>query len=330
DIHRLADRSAKLTRQLLAFARKEVFCPKVMEINEAVADLLPLQRMIIGENIRLVFHPSETSVFISMDPVQLDQVLTNLFVNAREAISGCGTIVIRCETSILPDHEGIPVRPLIEPGLFVRISVTDSGSGIDDKVLPHIFEPFFTTRAHGKGTGLGLSTVYGIVKQNNGHIFCRTKQGIGTTFDIYIPVCGNNQQKKTVYPGVLIPSGSSNAILLVEDEPFVLRIMKDILECHRFTVYTASNAEEGIRVAREQQNLFRLLVTDVMLPATNGVELSIQLKKENPSLKVLFMSGYAQENIAQMKKYDQEANFIQKPFMINDFMNAVHKTLALS
>ena len=155
-------------------------------------------------------------------------------------------------------------------------------------------------------------------------------KGIGTTFDIYLPVYEKKLHKKTVNPGVLIPSGSSNTILLVEDEPFVLRIMKDILESHRFTVYTASNAEEGIRVAREQRDILNLLVTDVMLPATNGVELSIQLKKEIPSLKVLFMSGYAPENIAHMKKFEQESNFIQKPFIINDFMNAVNKALVHS
>ncbi|NTV99629.1 MAG: response regulator, partial [Chlorobiaceae bacterium] len=330
DIHRLANRSAKLTRQLLAFARKEVMRPRVMELNEAVAELLPLQRRIIGENIHIVFHPSETPVFVNIDPVQLDQVLTNLFVNARDAISESGTIVIRCEAAKPEEHAGFKGEADFHPGEYICLSVTDTGCGIDNKVLPHIFEPFFTTREPGKGTGLGLSTVYGIVKQNKGHIFCRTRKGLGTTFDIYLPFYEKSVQEKDKTPKVHIPSGRRESILLVEDEPYVLRIMKDILESHRFTVYTAGNAEEGMQVARRHQNLFNLLVTDVMLPKSNGVQLSMQLKKENPRLKVLFMSGYAPEYIGHMRKFETGTNFIQKPFMINDFMKAVQNALSIA
>ncbi|NTU97711.1 MAG: response regulator [Chlorobiaceae bacterium] len=329
DILRLANRSAKLTGQLLAFARKEVMRPRIMDLNEAVAELLPLQQRIIGENIRLVFHSSETPVFVNFDPVQLDQVLTNLFVNSRDAITESGTILISCEAASPEDHSGFQDKALLGSGEYVRLSVTDTGCGIEEKVLPHIFEPFFTTREAGKGTGLGLSTVYGIVKQNQGHIFCRTHIGKGTTFDIYLPLHEKSMQEHHEAPKVQMPSNSKESILLVEDEPYVLRIMKDILESHRFTVYTAGNAEEGLLVAHNQRNLLNLLVTDVMLPKTNGVQLSMQLLKYNPGLKVLFMSGYAPEYIGHMRKFDKGANFIQKPFMINDFMKAVHKALSL-
>jgi PAS domain S-box-containing protein len=330
DIQRLAIRSAKLTRQLLAFARKEVVRPRLIELNEAVAELLPLQRRIIGENIQLVFFPSRTPAFVTIDPVQLDQVLTNLFVNARDAISECGTIRISCETANLPDHALFQGQPVIPSGEYVHLSVADSGSGIDDKVLPHIFEPFFTTRELGKGTGLGLSTVYGIVKQNKGHIFCRSKKSKGTTFDIYLPHYGNASREVPEIQREQFLASNRESILLVEDEPYVLRIMQEILENHRFRVFTAANAEEGMEIARKQRNMFSLLVTDVMLPKINGVQLSMQLMKENPNLKVLFMSGYAPESICHMKKIEQESNFIQKPFMINDFMKAVHKVLAHS
>lgn len=330
DIHRLANRSAKLTRQLLAFARKEVMRPRVMELNEVVEEILPLQQRIIGENINLVFHPSPGPAFVNIDPVQLDQILTNLFVNARDAITESGTIMITCENACQRNLSDFQDQAVFEPGKFIRLSVTDTGCGIDPKVLPHIFEPFFTTREPGKGTGLGLSTVYGIVKQNNGHIFCRKQKGMGTTFDIYLPQHGKIVQQKPEKPKVQFSANSKESILLVEDEPYVLRVMKDILETQRFTVFTAGNAEEGMQVARIQHNRFNLLVTDVMLPKINGVQLSMQLKKENPGLKVLFMSGYAPENIGHMRRFETDANFIQKPFMINDFMNAVHKALELS
>jgi two-component system, cell cycle sensor histidine kinase and response regulator CckA len=330
DIHRLANRSAKLTRQLLAFARKEVMRPRVMELNEVVAEILPLQQRIIGENISFVFNPSSVPAFVNIDPVQLDQILTNLFVNARDAITESGTIMITCEYACQRDYSGFQDRAVFEQGKLIRLSVTDTGSGIDPKVLPHIFEPFFTTKESGKGTGLGLSTVYGIVKQNNGYIFCRTHKGMGTTFDIYLPQHEKIVQKKPEAPKVQFSANTKESILLVEDEPYVLRVMKEILETQRFTVFTAGNAEEGMQVARKQQNRFNLLVTDVMLPKLNGVQLSMQLKKENPDLKVLFMSGYAPENICHMRKFETEANFIQKPFMINDFMKAVHKALEIS
>jgi two-component system, cell cycle sensor histidine kinase and response regulator CckA len=328
DIHRLAKRSARLTRQLLAFARKEVMRPRVMELNEAVSELLPLQRRIIGENISLLFQPSPVPVFVNIDPVQLDQVLTNLFVNSRDAISESGSIRISCEFASPEAFAGLSGDARSYPAEYIRLSVADTGCGIDEKILPHIFEPFFTTKETGKGTGLGLSTVYGIVKQNKGHIICRPHAGHGTTFDIYLPVYGNHVQEAADTVNTAIRCVRKESIMLVEDEPYVLRVMKDILESNRFAVFTAANAEECMQVAQREEKLFNLLVTDVLLPKTNGVQLSIQLKKSNPGLKVLFMSGYSPEYIGHIRKFEAGMNFIQKPFMINDFMKAVHKALS--
>ncbi len=187
DIYRLASRSAKLTRQLLAFARKDVVKPGIIDLHKAVAELLPVQRRLIGENIQLVMHPCKDQFYVHIDPVQLDQILTNLFVNSRDAIEGCGMIRISCDHVQIGKHDCQGNFAGFTTGDYIHLSISDTGCGIDSKNLPHIFEPFFTTKDIGKGTGLGLSTVYGIVKQNKGYIACRSEIGNGTAFDIYLP-----------------------------------------------------------------------------------------------------------------------------------------------
>ncbi|NTW83010.1 MAG: PAS domain S-box protein [Chlorobiaceae bacterium] len=187
DIYRLASRSAKLTRQLLAFAKKDVVKPAIIDLHQAVADLIPVQRRLIGENIQIVLLPCTDHYFVNIDPVQLDQILTNLFVNSRDAIDGCGLIRISCDHVRLGEHDCQGQYAGFTTGDYIHLFISDTGCGIDRKNLPHIFEPFFTTKDIGKGTGLGLSTVYGIVKQNKGFITCRSEVGRGTSFDIYLP-----------------------------------------------------------------------------------------------------------------------------------------------
>jgi PAS domain S-box-containing protein len=326
DIHTLATRSANLTRQLLAFARKQVALPKAIDLNEFISDFLSLQRRLIGSNIQLEWNPCKHKAVVLFDPTQLDQILSNLFFNARDAIKESGKIIIQCdsgqsETADIPfSHSGLA------PADYIKLSVRDTGCGIDAKVLPHIYEPFFTTKEVGKGTGLGLSTVYGILVQNNGFIECRTEPGKWTTFDIFLPRHKTGREKDSDAKAAAIPD-ARQTILVVEDEPYIVKVIKDILESCQFTVITTRDAEECIHINRTCSRRIDLVITDVVLPAMNGVQLSALLQRDNPELKVLFMSAHAPENISHEKQFEEGVNFIRKPFVINDFIKAINRVL---
>lgn len=313
-IHQAATHSANLTRQLLAFARKQVISPKIVELNSAITEMLPMLRRIIGENISLIWIPECKNCHINIDPSQIDQILVNLCINARDAITGNGSITIENHCLSLPEiaRKNHTTDPLSR--IYVSLSVHDDGCGIEQNDLQHIFEPFFTTKENGKGTGLGLSTVYGIVKQNNGNIECLSKPGKGTTITIQLPkheVKATTNQNRKREP--FLQKGHQT-IVLVEDEPGILKLCKLVLERNGYTVLAFERALEAITMEKSYNGTLDLLVTDVVMPEMNGSELAKQLLAVRPDLKILFISGYTADVIAQNTILDSRLNFIQKPF----------------
>ncbi len=326
EIHKAAQRSADLTRQLLTFARKQTIAPKVLYLNEILAGMLNMLRRLIGENILLNWQPGANLWLIKVDPSQIDQILANLCINARDAIAGVGKLTIETENRILDDAY-CAFQPGCVPGEYVMLTVSDSGCGMDKAALAQIFEPFFTTKDVGAGTGLGLATVYGAVKQNNGFINAYSEPGQGTTFTIYLPRY-TGQAKHARTEGVAEPvMGGEETILLVEDEPAILHMTRIMLAGLGYTVLAASTPAEAIRLAREHTGEIRLLMTDVVMPEINGRDLAEKLLSLDPHLKSLFMSGYTADIIAHHGILDERAHFLQKPFSTNDLAIKVREAL---
>jgi len=327
-IRKSAIRSAQMIHQLLAFARKQLIVPESIELDKSIKSLYPMIRRLIGENIRLTWHPSQKHTTIRIDPSQLDQIVTNLMVNARDAIEGHGIISIRTDTTNVRQADCDNGHACHAPGDYARLSVTDTGSGIDPQILPHIFEPYFTTKEVGKGSGLGLSTVYGIVKQNHGFIDCHSVPGEGSTFNIYLPLRSEARNIEGASEPEAAPArDAKKRVLLVEDEPEILKLIKRILEKSGYHVLESSGIETAIEISGHNLGHIDLLIADVMLPKMNGIELSEKLRRDNPELKVLFMSGYAQETIGVEGMTKPGSSFIQKPFTFNNFINAVNLLL---
>ncbi|MCX5869954.1 MAG: GAF domain-containing protein [Deltaproteobacteria bacterium] len=326
EIHMAAQRSADLTRQLLAFARKQTVAPKVLDLNETVAGMLNMLRRLIGENIVLNWQPAANLWLIKMDPSQIDQILANLCINARDSITGIGELIIETGNRTLDDAYCATHLDCM-PGEYVLLTVSDTGCGMDKATLAQIFEPFFTTKDLSKGTGLGLSTVYGAIKQNNGFINTYSEPGQGTTFTIYLPRhMGQAEQTRT--EGVAEPSmGGQETILLVEDEPTILHMTTIMLEGLGYTVLAASTPDMAIRLAREHIGEISLLMTDVVMPEINGRDLAEKLLSLDPHLKSLFMSGYTADIIAHHGILDERAHFLQKPFSTNDLAIKVREAL---
>ena len=326
EIRKAANRSADLTRQLLAFARKQVVEPKVLDLNETVSGILKMLRRLIGEDISLKWLPEANLWRVKVDPSQLDQILANLCVNARDAIAGVGNIAIETGNSTF-DEDYCAVHAGFAPGDYVRISVSDNGHGIDKETLAHIFEPFFTTKGVGEGTGLGLATVYGVAKQNNGFINVYSEPDTGTTFTIYLPrhAGGAEQGLAAVAAGPLVRG--QETILLVEDEPSILKLTTRVLTRQGYVVLAANSPGKAIRLASEQASAIHLLMTDVVMPEMNGRDLAKDLQSRHPGLKLLFMSGYTANIIAHQGVLDQGAQFIQKPFSIDDLAAKVRAVL---
>jgi two-component system cell cycle sensor histidine kinase/response regulator CckA len=321
-----AERSADLTRQLLAFARKQTIAPKVVDLNETVSGMLNMLQRLIGENINLTLQTSSNLWLVKVDPSQIDQMLVNLCVNARQAIEDVGRIAIETGNSEL-DANYCATHRYVEPGEYVRLVVSDDGGGMDKETQTHIFEPFFTTKGVGHGTGLGLATVYGIVKQNNGFIDVYSEPGQGTTFTIYLPRhMGEIEQTPKEGQAEPVPLGNET-ILLVEDEPSILMMAALMLEGQGYTVLTAGTASEAIRLFKEQTGGIHLLITDVVMPDMNGRDLVNELQSLHPQLNCLFMSGYTADVIASHGVLDEGVNFIQKPFSLPDLATKVREVL---
>jgi two-component system cell cycle sensor histidine kinase/response regulator CckA len=326
EIRKAAERSSNLTRQLLAFARKQTVSPRVLDLNETVAGMLNMLQRLIGEDIQLAWLPGVNLWPIKMDPSQIDQILANLSVNARDAIAGVGKVTIETENigfdkAYCADHAGFV------PGEYVLLAVSDGGCGMDQEILDKLFEPFFTTKETGKGTGLGLATVYGIVKQNNGFIAVYSEPDRGTTFKIYLPrYRGKAEQAQT--EGLQGPvMRGRETVLVVEDEPALLNLNKSMLEKLGYRVMTAGTPGEAIRLAEEHAGEIHLLLTDVVMPEMNGRDLAKKMLSLYPNLKRLFMSGYTADVIAHHGVLDEGVHFIQKPFSRNDLAAKVREAL---
>lgn len=328
EIRRTALRSTELIRQLLGFARKQAVVPKVIEMNREIDELLPMMTRLAGQNIRFELHPGQDSTAVFIDPSQLDQILTNLCVNARDAISGAGRIVLETDVVKVTKRECTGEHLCQIPGNYVRLSVTDNGSGISLAALPHIFEPFFTTKEAGKGTGLGLSTVYGIVKQNHGYIGCTSTEGEGTNFTIYLPQHSEDLTKVEISGAMADQTGIQRLVLLVDDEAEILSLVASILEKKGYLVLTASNAEKALDIASGSSHRIDLLLTDIVMPGMNGVELSKLFETRYPTIKTLFMSGYTAGIMDTLTVNGHHVNLIAKPFTIKDLLAAVQKALA--
>ncbi len=325
-IHKAAQRSADLTRQLLAFARKQAITPQILNLNETVSGMLKMLQRLIGEDIALVWHPGAILWPVQMDPTQIDQIMANLAVNARDAIAGVGNLTIETDNITL-DATYCAIHAGVTPGDYVRLAVSDTGVGMSRDVLTHLFEPFFTTKDVGKGTGLGLATIYGIVKQNNGHINVYSEPGHGTTFRIYLPrhIEKTAPSKKEFQAETA--TGGSETILLVEDELAILAMSKIMLEQFGYRVLAASTPGEAIQLAEEYTGEIHLLMTDVVMPEMNGRDLAKRLLALYPNLKRLFMSGYTADVIAHRGVVDEGIAFIQKPFSIKDMAAKVREAL---
>ncbi len=320
-------RSADITRQLLAFASKQTIAPKIIDLNQAIEGMIRMLGRLIGENIRLIWMPGSHIWPILMDPSQIDQILANLCVNARDAIDGSGAIIIETRTSSLaqlPPGE----HPDALPGDFVILIVRDNGKGMDKETLDRLFEPFFTTKALGKGTGLGLATVYGIVRQNKGFITVNSEQGKGTVFSIYLPAHGQAMPESVAVTINDLPQArGQETVLLVEDEPAILKMTELILKKLGYTVLAVPTAHAAIDKVREKSVPVDLLVTDVIMPDMNGRELADRLSETCPGLAVLFMSGYTADVIAHHGVLDQGVAFIQKPFSRKDLAQKIRQVL---
>ncbi len=325
EIHKAAERSAKLTRQLLAFARKQTIAPRVLNLNDSVMGTLKMVQRLIAEDIDLDWQFDSGLWPVKMDPSQLDQVLVNLCVNARDAIPDVGKITIgtkntRFDAAYCADHREY------RPGQYIMLAVSDNGCGMDENVKSHLYEPYFTTKESGKGTGLGLATVYGIVKQNNGFINVYSEPGKGTTFKIYLPRYKNTEIVEQTGASAVMPSGHET-ILVVEDEASILTLTATMLEGLGYRVLPAGTPRGAIRLANGFDGVISLLLTDVVMPEMNGRDLARQMKPLLPNLKVLFMSGYTANVTVQHGLLEKGVEFIEKPFAKKDLADKIRSIL---
>jgi signal transduction histidine kinase len=312
-----AERATALTRQLLTFCRKQVCEPKDIALNDLVRDLDSMLRRLIGKNVQLLAELDDGTGAVRADPGHIEQVIMNLVVNAGDAMPHGGTLTIRTARQVI-DEKFDAGHSSVEPGTFVVLTVSDTGSGMSDDVKAHIFEPFFTTKEPGKGTGLGLSTVYGIVKQSNGAVWVDSEPGKGTTFKIMFP--GVESASITV-PEALPPKDvqGSGTILLAEDEPGVRYFVHNTLSKHGYTVVAVPNGQEALALCRQHQKAIDLLVADVSMPGMGGMELAAEFALEHPTVPVMFISGYA-DGFAER---NPDQNYLQKPFTSTTLLASV-------
>jgi two-component system, cell cycle sensor histidine kinase and response regulator CckA len=326
EIKKAAHRSAELTRQLLAFARRQTIAPRVLNLNSTIAGSLNMLQRLIGEDIDLAWMPGHNLWPVHVDPAQIDQILANLAVNARDAIDKQGKITIETENAVF-DKEYCEHHQGYTEGKYVMLAMSDDGCGMSKEVVDHLFEPFFTTKKVGKGTGLGLSTVYGIVKQNEGFINVYSEPGRGSTFKIYIRKYPGPELAEGIENALESPKEGTETILLVEDEEAVLSLAKVMLERLGYTVVTATTPTEAIRLVENYKEEIHLLLVDVVMPEMTGRDLAERLTQLRPKLRLMFMSGYTANVIAHRGVLDDGVFFIQKPFSARDLAAKVRKAL---
>jgi PAS domain S-box-containing protein len=326
EIVQAADRSADLTRQLLAFARKEDVSPRLIRLNNALGGMLKMLQRLIGEDIELEWIPGEAVWSVTMDPSQLDHILVNLCINARDAIKNDGRIAIETR-NIKIDEDFCQNHPDARPGEFVILAVTDNGEGIPKAVLPNIFDPFFTTKVRDKGTGLGLSTVYGVTRQAGGFITVYSEPGLGAVFHIYLPRAQGSDTTEPKQEKHNDSSKGTETVLLVEDEGAILSMITNTLEKHGYTVIATESPVKAIELAAQFQDRIDLLLTDVIMPKITGKDLFDIIKKDRPDIRVIFMSGYTSDVIQKSDIEKIHGRFIQKPFSNRDLLATVREIL---
>ena len=324
-IEAAARRSADLTRQLLAFARRQTISPRTLDLNEAVANLLKMLGRLMGESVELRWRPEAEPALVNLDPSQIDQILANLCVNARDAINGQGTVTIETgnrefDADYCADHAGAL------PGSYVMLAISDDGCGIERERLERIFEPFYTTKSEGYGTGLGLSTVFGIVKQNEGNIEVYSEPGAGTTFRIYLQAADAEEvTTETAHRDRV--AGGHETILLVEDEASILQLCRRQLERLGYRVLAADSPAKALALAATDERPIDLLITDVVMPGMNGNVLAAELRQQRPDLTTLYFSGYTANVIAHHGVLEPGVLFLPKPFSVHELDTAVRRAL---
>jgi PAS domain S-box-containing protein len=326
-VEKAADRAAALTRQLLAFSRKQVLQPRVMDLNDTVAGMIRMFSRVIGENIQMAFVPGGKLGRVKADPGQIEQVLLNLVVNARDAMLSGGRLTI--ETSNVELDSGYSAtHTSFEPGLYVMLTVTDTGCGMDAQTQARMFEPFFTTKGPGKGTGLGLATVYGVVKQSGGYIYVYSEVGRGTTFKIYLPQVTAKLDVTSPDAEKRRSSRGTETILFVEDEQSVRELVRDFLVGAGYCVLEASDGVQGLKVAAAHPGPIHMLITDVVMPHLSGPQLAAKLSAQRAGLKTLFISGYTDDTVFRHGVLEGGVAFLQKPFNLKALALKIREVLS--
>jgi len=318
-----ADRASGITRKLLAFTRRQVLEPIVLDPAQVIADLVPMLQPMLGESIDLVLQVDPGHGWVRVDPVQLEQVIVNLAVNARDAMADGGTMTVAVQ-NVKPTDVDKPDATSAK-GPFVRITVTDTGAGMDERTKTRIFDPFFTTKAAGKGTGLGLATVFGIVAQSNGHIDVDSQPGKGATFRIDLPRVSQAGAPSAARPERGPTTRETGVVLLAEDEPAVRDFTKRALEMAGYIVLAAANGDEALRASRSWGDRINVLLTDVVMPGIHGPELAYRIRLERPSIGVLYTSGYAEDAVAGGGEFATPGAFLPKPFTADALTRAVRR-----
>jgi len=326
-IKKAGDRAAALTRQLLAFSRRQMLVPEVVDLNSLITSLSQMLRRVIGEDIELVLHLDPKLASVTADPGQIQQVIMNLVVNARDAMPRGGKLTIQT-TNVEWDNDLRQQHPAVKPGPFALLSVTDTGTGISPQVREHLFEPFFTTKGVGKGTGLGLSTVYGIVKQSNGLIEVISEPGQGACFRIYLPQAPITPRRRSSEKVKTKPASAKGTILVVEDEDQVRAMTCTLLQKAGYTILEGKNGPNAIETSEKHGGPIDLLLTDVVMPRMNGRSLYQKLAARRPEMKVLFVSGYTDSALFRHGMTDSPAAILLKPFTPEALLTHVGQTLA--
>jgi signal transduction histidine kinase len=326
DIHKAGQRAAALTRQLLAFSRQQVLTPQVLDLNALIADLEKMLRRLIGEDIEFRTVLAADLGAVRADPGQLEQVIMNLAVNARDAMPHGGKLTIETVNADLDDAYAQAHVPLVA-GRYAMLAVSDTGIGMDTQVKAHIFEPFFTTKEKGKGTGLGLATVYGIVKQTDGYIWVYSEPGQGTSFKIYLPRAAAAAEPPAPKPLAPASLAGSETVLLAEDEAAVRNFTRRVLAAHGYTVLTAADGQEALHLAERHAGPIHLLLTDVVMPNMGGRELAERLVAARHEMKVLYLSGYTDDAIVHHGVLEPGIAFLQKPFTLQGLARKLREVL---
>jgi PAS domain S-box-containing protein len=326
EIKKAAQRAALLTQQLLAFSRKQVVFPKILDLNNVVHNAISMFMRLVGEDIEIEFRPAESIGSIKADPGQIEQVLMNLVVNARDAMPHGGKILIETGRAELDEHY-VSQHPGARPGQQVVLLVSDTGCGMDEDVKSRIFEPFFTTKGAGQGTGLGLSTVYGIVKQSDGYILVYSELSKGTTFKIYFPIVRGQSEELVLPHEEADPPLGSETILVVEDDTTLRRLAAKLLQDGGYHVLEAKDADDALGIMADRESEIDLLLTDVVLPGSNGAELAKQAKASRPQLRSLFMSGYTGDLVGRQGVPMEQSHFLEKPFTKRSLLTKVYSVL---